>query len=108
VVSNVPVSNPNEVGKVVKQDPLAGVLIKPGITATLQIGVESTTAEVPKVTGETQAAATNDLENAGFKVAVQTQSSTTVPAGQVISQSPAANTQANKNSTVTIVVSTGP
>ncbi len=108
VVSNVPVTDAAQVGKVVKQDPAAGVLISPGITATLQVGVESTTAAVPKVTGDTQAVATTTLENAGFKVTAQQQSSATVPVGQVISQSPAANAQADKGSTVTIVVSTGP
>jgi eukaryotic-like serine/threonine-protein kinase len=108
VVNNVPVTDAAQVGKVVKQDPAAGVLISPGITATLQVGVESTTATVPKVTGDTQAVATTTLENAGFKVNAQQQSSATIPAGQVISQSPAANAQADKGSTVTIVVSTGP
>lgn len=109
-INDVPVTDTSQIGKVVKQDPNAGTLISPGISATLQVGVESktTTVTVPKVTGDTQADATTALENAGFKVTVQKQPSPTVPTGQVISQNPAANTQADKGSTVTIVVSIGP
>ena len=64
---------------------------------------------VPNVVNLTQAAATTAITNAGLIVGtVSTTSSATVPAGSVISESPAAGTQVAANSSVNLVVSTGP
>jgi eukaryotic-like serine/threonine-protein kinase len=60
---------------------------------------------VPNVAGKTQDAATQALEAAGLQVQVETETSTTVPVGTVISQSPAAGENVPKGSTVTITVS---
>ena len=63
---------------------------------------------VPNVLGETQAAATTSITNAGLVLGtVTTQSSSTVPSGSVISESPAAGTQVNAGSAVNLVVSSG-
>lgn len=62
---------------------------------------------VPDVVGLDQAAATAALEDDGFAVAVVTAASSTVAAGLVISQEPAAGASASTGSTVTITVSTG-
>lgn len=64
--------------------------------------------EVPDVVGQSQASATAELEGVLFVVAVVTSYSSTVPAGDVISQSPAAGIEASEGSTVTITVSAGP
>ena len=57
----------------------------------------------------TQAAATTAITGAGLVVgAVTTASSTTVPAGSVISQSPVAGTQVAAGSAVNLTVSNGP
>jgi hypothetical protein len=57
---------------------------------------------------QTQAQATATLAAAGFGVASATANSATVPAGIVMSQTPAAGTVATSGSTVGIVVSLGP
>jgi PASTA domain len=61
---------------------------------------------VPNVVGLTQAAATTAITNAGLVLGtVTTASSSTVPAGSVISESPIAGTQVNAGSAVNLVVS---
>ncbi|MGH8584548.1 MAG: PASTA domain-containing protein, partial [Gammaproteobacteria bacterium] len=67
------------------------------------------TAAVPDVVGLTAAQATANITNAGLVVGTLTQAnSATVPAGNVISQNPAAGTQVASGSAVDIVVSLGP
>lgn len=64
---------------------------------------------VPNVVGETQAAATTDITNAGLVLGtVTTQYSSSVAAGLVISQSPVGGTLVALGSSVSIVVSLGP
>lgn len=63
--------------------------------------------EVPDVVGETQAAGTADLEAVLFVVAVETAYSSSVAAGIIISQNPAAGVEAVEGYTVTITVSLG-
>src|SRR5437588_1800377 len=79
--------------------------------ADVQIGSGGTpppTVPVPNVVGQTQAAATSALTSAGLTAGTVTQqSSTTVPSGNVISESPAAGTSVAKGSAVNLVVSSG-
>jgi serine/threonine-protein kinase len=63
---------------------------------------------IPDVTGLSQVDATQRLANAGFRVAATSEASTDVPAGQVIRTQPGTGTQAAKDSTVTLVISSGP
>jgi hypothetical protein len=64
---------------------------------------------VPNVVGLTQAALTTAITGAGLVVGtVTTASSSTVAAGNVISESPAAGTPVNAGSAVNLVVSSGP
>jgi hypothetical protein len=66
------------------------------------------TVAVPDVVGETQAAATTSITAAGLVLGtVTTQSSSTVPSGSLISESPAAGTQVSAGSAVNLVVSSG-
>ena len=63
---------------------------------------------MPNVVGLTQSAATTAITGAGLTVGtVTTASSTTVPAGSVISQSPVSGTQVSVGSAVSLVVSSG-
>jgi hypothetical protein len=63
---------------------------------------------VPDVVGATEAAATIEITAASLTVgAVTTASSTTVPSGSVISQTPASGTQVAVDSAVSLVVSSG-
>jgi hypothetical protein len=69
----------------------------------------SSTVSVPNVVGDTQAAATTAITGAGLTVGtVTTAASTTVPSGDVTSETPAAGTSVASGSAVTLVVSTGP
>jgi hypothetical protein len=72
------------------------------------IHISQTPVAVPSVVGETQAAATSAITGAGLVLGtVTTQSSSTVPSGSVISESPAAGTQVSTGSAVNLVVSSG-
>jgi len=75
------------------------------VTAPTQAGQVS----VPNVVGSTQAAATSAITNAGLKVGtVTTASSSSVPLGNVMQQTPAAGTVVASGSAVNLVVSIGP
>ena len=64
---------------------------------------------VPNVVGSTQAAATTAITGAGLTVGTTTQaSSSSVAAGNVISQSPAAGASVASGSAVNLTISTGP
>ncbi|MEY4131394.1 MAG: Stk1 family Ser/Thr kinase, partial [Actinomycetota bacterium] len=77
--------------------------------STVEISVSSGVGEVvvPSVVGRTEQAAKSLLESNEFIVEIKQEASDTVAKGEVISQTPAANTKAAKKSIVTIVVSTG-
>jgi beta-lactam-binding protein with PASTA domain len=68
----------------------------------------SPTISVPQVVGSSQSAATTAIAQAELAVsAVTQQSSSSVPAGRVISQSPVAGTQVARNTGVKLVISGG-
>jgi CubicO group peptidase (beta-lactamase class C family) len=63
---------------------------------------------VPTVTGQTETNAATAIDQAGLAISsVTRQSSTSVAAGRVISQSPTAGSQAARNTGVRLVISTG-
>ncbi len=79
-----------------------------GQTATAT-GTYTQGVTVPNVVGQTQAAATTAITAAGLVVgAVTLRPDATVPAGMVISQTPAAGAQAGPGSAVALTVSQGP
>ncbi|HNH37612.1 MAG TPA: Stk1 family PASTA domain-containing Ser/Thr kinase [Microthrixaceae bacterium] len=93
-------------GLVISTDPAGGTTAKKGaaVTITVSTGVEQ--VSVPNVVGQTETNATNTLQGRGFNVDTSTK---TVPAGdsdigRVISQDPTSGKQADKGSTVKIVV----
>jgi serine/threonine-protein kinase len=95
-------------GQVATQSPVAGTTVEKGASVDLQIAESPTAPAVPVVTGQTQAHATAILQDAGFVVALQQASSTSVPSGQVIEQNPTGGVTAQSGSTVRITISTGP
>jgi eukaryotic-like serine/threonine-protein kinase len=105
-VTQANTDHPN--GQVFSQDPVGGQLADVGSTVTLQVSKGAGQKQVPNVIGQTQAAATSQLESASFTVRAFPQSSDTVPVGQVISQSPAPLSMADQKSEVDIQVSSGP
>jgi len=77
-------------------------------TTTGDIWSFTTKAQVPSVLNMTEAAATTAITGAGLvKGTVTQECSNTVAAGNVISQTPAGNTQVDVGSSVNLVISTG-
>ena len=81
---------------------VAGILLAYFLTR----GGGHKTKPVPAVVGQTKSSATTKLEDAGFKVATNNRFSHQ-PKGKVVAQKPAADTEADKGSTVTLFVSQG-
>src|SRR5205807_5530243 len=81
-------------GNVISESPTAGTRVASGSAVTLVVSTGSpgpAQVTVPNVVGQSQAAATSAITAAGLTMgAVTQQSSSTVAAGSVISESPAA------------------
>ena len=97
------------VGDVISQHPAAGSSVPDGTTVDLVVSSGPELVSVPNVVGMTQAAAEASITGAGLTVgSVTTAFSTTVPAGDVISQNPAAGASVPVGTAVDLVVSLGP
>lgn len=93
--------------RIISTLPVAGAKVKRGekIAVILSRGVQ--TAEVPRCIGKSFSSAKRIIENSGFVVGnVRYEVSTEFNVGIIMSQSPAAGRQANKGSTVDLVVAT--
>jgi beta-lactam-binding protein with PASTA domain len=102
-------TNSAPAGTVISQSPPGGTQVTPGSTVSIVVAEkptpQPTSATVPGVTGQPEAAAKSSLGAAGFSVNVSTQTVTSKSKnGIVLSQTPAGGTKAKKGSTVTIVV----
>jgi beta-lactam-binding protein with PASTA domain/predicted Ser/Thr protein kinase len=101
------VSSTQAVNTVLAQYPTAGSSLRAGEKVDLTVAKAPKEPVVPNVEGAAQAAATNALKHAGFKVKSEPRTTTEASqAGQVLGQSPEAGTHARKGSTVTITVGT--
>jgi serine/threonine-protein kinase len=83
------------------------VLAGLGWAAWALLGGENNNVTVPDVVGERLKQAQATLEDAGFVVVPETQTSDK-PKNEVLTQDPAGNTEAEKGSTVNLIVSAGP
>ena len=92
-------------GNVISQSPSSGTGER-GDVITIVVSTGAATASVPNVVGYTEDQARQALSSAGFYAAVEYQTSSTVSAGYVISQSPSSGSY-ELGTTVTIVVSAG-
>jgi beta-lactam-binding protein with PASTA domain/predicted Ser/Thr protein kinase len=101
-------SNTFPIGQVMSTDPAVAQSVAPGTPVTLLVSLGQPRKKVPNVVGESKANAVTDLKASGFAVITNTQSSTTIAPGNVISQSPAAGTSQTAGSSVTITVATAP
>jgi beta-lactam-binding protein with PASTA domain len=95
-------------GQVISQDPIAGTSTDKGSNVTLTVSRGLAQVTVPNVINLPEGEARRQIEGAGFVASVDNAPSATIAAGTVISQDPGANRKADKGSTVTIVVSSGP
>lgn len=94
--------------EVIAQNPPGGTEAPKGSTVTLTVSSGRAQVAVPDVVGMDATDAANELGQAGFRVRTQRAPSDTVDEGLVISSDPAPGQLAEKGSTVTIVVSSGP
>jgi len=102
------VNNAAAAGTVISQSPTAGTSTAPGTGVALTVSLGPALRTVPNVTGQPQATATTNIQNAGLTVGAVTQeASATIARGSVIRTSPVAGTQLAAGSAVALVVSTG-
>ena len=95
-------------GHVISQDPIAGTSVPINSSVNLVVSLGQQMVEVPNVVGMTQADAQAAIGTAQLVVGTVTEEySDTVPAGNVISQDPAAGTSVPIGSAVNLVVSLG-
>jgi serine/threonine-protein kinase len=98
-----------QVGEVFQQNPAAGSDVPKSQAITLTVSSGKSKVSVPDVSGKSPAEAGSTLGNAGLKVnKTQNEASDNVPSGQVTRTDPAAGTQVDKGSGVTVYVSSGP
>ncbi|MGH8547581.1 MAG: putative Ig domain-containing protein [Methylococcales bacterium] len=96
-------------GQVISQQPLAGASVPKGSSVNLVVSQGPAPVTVPSVVGLIRAAADSTLLAANLVTgSVTTAFSGTVPAGQVLSQNPAAGVPVPKGSAVDLVISSGP
>jgi serine/threonine-protein kinase len=93
-------------GQVISQTPKAGELTPRGSEVTYVTSKGLQLIAVPDVTGISRSSATSKLVDAGFKVSVSYDFSSTVDSGDVVRQDPAGGAYPPKT-TVTITVSQG-
>jgi beta-lactam-binding protein with PASTA domain len=103
-------------GTVLEQEPAAGEEVADGTTVVLRIAegraqpppaAEAETVRVPALVGMPAADARSRLRELGLRV-TQRPVESSQPAGEVVSQSPAADAEVREGAVVTLRVSTGP
>jgi eukaryotic-like serine/threonine-protein kinase len=90
-----------------RQDPEAGEEVDAGTTVTIWVAVPTSLVSVPTLIGLSQAVAEDRLTSVGLVPSVQMVESTE-PGGTVVDQSPPANTEVARSSTVVIKISNAP
>ncbi|MEL6870948.1 MAG: PASTA domain-containing protein [Pseudomonadota bacterium] len=96
-------------GNVISQSPVGGTMVSEGSTVNLVISLGVANIAVPDTVGLSQAAAETAILDSGLTVGdITEQADVNVPAGDVISQNPAAGTLVAATDAVDLVVSLGP
>lgn len=97
------------VDQVIDQDPIGGAGVAITTLVNLLVSLGPNIVNVPDVIGLSQAQAELEIESAGLNVgSITFSSSTSIPSGNVIDQSPGPQSSAAEGSLVDIVVSSGP
>lgn len=91
----------------IEQSPTAGTKAEEGSTVTLSVSSGPGTAKVPDVAGLPERKAATALEERGFLVETEQESSDEIEAGRAVRTEPAAGTKIEGGSTVTLIVSEG-
>jgi eukaryotic-like serine/threonine-protein kinase len=95
-------------GLVIGTTPPPGTVVKKGSRVSVVVSSGPGIVALPNVNNKKSADATKILREKGFQPMVEKQSSDTVPSGLVISTDPAAGTEVQVGSPVTVFVSSGP
>jgi serine/threonine-protein kinase len=95
-------------GKVIGQSPAAGTKAAKESRVNLVISTGPALVTTPQVVGLTKAAATAALKNAGEVLGAVSTAANALPAGEVISQTPAANARVTQGTAVHLIISSGP
>ena len=101
-------SNTVSSGNVISESPVAGTSIPQASAVNLVVSTGPAMVAVPNVVGMAQSDAASAITAAGLTVGtVTTQTSSTIAAGEVISENPAAGASVAQGSAVDLVVSLG-
>jgi beta-lactam-binding protein with PASTA domain/tRNA A-37 threonylcarbamoyl transferase component Bud32 len=92
-------------GLVIKSSPAQGNNVAANTLVTLYVSTGAAPVAVPNVEGKQQNAAETTLQNDGFAVVIQPDTTSTEPAGTVVSQDPIGGTTVAPGSKVTLSVS---
>jgi beta-lactam-binding protein with PASTA domain/predicted Ser/Thr protein kinase len=106
--TQVETSNSIPAGRATRTQPGDGQSVPVGTRVTLFVSSGRPMVTVPTVVGDSEGAARAQLTDAGFVVTTSTQTTTTTPNGNVISQSPGGDTQVPPGSTVNLVIAKAP
>jgi serine/threonine-protein kinase len=94
-------------GVVLASDPKPSTEVRPGDAVDLRVSKGPQPIDIPDYTGKSTSSAKHALHKLGFDVQVSHEHSDSVPAGDVVSQSPSSGT-GFRGDTVKLVGSTGP
>ena len=104
--TNQETDNSSEIGRVIESSPRAGENAEGGKAVAVVVGTQRTTVSVPDVRNMDADSAEQQLRQAGFQVSRQDVDGS-ADEGSVEGTNPQAGTQAQRNSTVTLLISRG-
>lgn len=94
-------------GHVVEQDPSGGEEAKKGSTITLHLSKGSKEGTVPNIVGQDYKKVEKKLKTAGYKLGIVKSETSNKPEGTILTQDPAAGTNADKGTKINITISDG-
>ncbi len=95
-------------GTVLSQDPVAGSQVDQGSMVNLTVSSGPPLTTIPEVKDQSAADAQAALEAEGLVVDVQEKTNVNIPAGNAVKTDPAAGTEVQAGSNVSLIVSKGP
>lgn len=94
-------------GHVVEQDPEGGKEVRKGTTIKVNLSKGSKDGTVPNIVGQNYKNIEKKLKKAGYKLGIVKEETSTKPEGTILSQDPAAGSNADKGTKINITVSDG-
>jgi serine/threonine-protein kinase len=108
-ITKTEVYDSSDPGTIIGQDPSAGSKVSPDSTVTFKVSKGLQKITLKDLTQYSSKAAQDYAQSVGLVIDASQQAyNDTIPAGMVISQSPAAGTKLQKGDKVTIIISQGP